>query len=291
MMKDDIKVFTRDKLKDLFIENGFKGIHAQAVFNEIYKNRVEDFSRMETLSKKLKAFLADHFYVSRLEPAHCLDSEDGTRKHLLSLPEGSTVECVYIPEPQRWTLCVSSQVGCKYGCTFCVTGRKGLSRNLTAAEIVNQVLAVNDMIAPEKISNVVFMGTGEPLDNYENLTKAIAILLDEQGLYMAKRKISVSTCGVVPGIERMRADKQGVRLSVSLHSTDNHTRSSIMPVNRKYPLEVLKQTMQSFSRDSGTPVYLEYTMIHGVNVSKEDARALADFVRDLNCKINLIPYN
>ncbi|MCP5052207.1 MAG: 23S rRNA (adenine(2503)-C(2))-methyltransferase RlmN [bacterium] len=291
MEKRDIKEFTRDELNRVFVENGFKIFHSQAVFNGLYKNRVEEFSRIPKVSKPLTKFMEERFYISRLEQRHCHASQDGTRKYIFSLPDGNSLECVYIPEPHRKTLCVSSQVGCKYGCTFCVTGRKGLARNLTAAEIVNQVLTVNDQTAPEPVTNVVFMGTGEPLDNYENLTRAIDILLDQQGLYMAKRKISVSTCGVVPGIQRMIEDKQGVRLSVSLHATGDRTRTAIMPVNRKYPLNVLKKSIQSFADASGSPVYLEYTMIRGVNVSKEDAHSLAAFVKDLNCKINLIPYN
>lgn len=283
--------FTRDELNRLFIERGFKECHAPEIYKSLYRRRVTGFHEMEELPKRLRRFLDQRFFLSRLELKNRGDSRDGTRKFLLSLPDGRSVECVYIPEPGRRTLCVSSQVGCKYGCNFCVSGMGGFGRNLSAAEMVNQVSRVNDVIGGGAVTNVVFMGTGEPLDNYDNVLRAIAILRDEKGFYIAKRKISLSTCGIIPGIDRLSRDKPGVHLSISLHSADNDTRSALMPVNKKYPLEMLKESVRRFTDAEGFPVFLEYILIRGVNVSEDDARGLAEFVKDMTCKINLIPYN
>jgi len=291
MKKYDINEFTRDELNALFLEHGFKACHAPEVYKSLYCRRIEDFPGMEELPKRLRRFLEERFYISRLEFKNRMDSRDGTRKFLFSLSDGRSVECVYIPEPRRRTLCVSSQVGCKYGCHFCVSGRGGFGRNLSAAEMVNQVFMADDLIDGEAISNVVFMGTGEPLDNYDNLLRAVDILRDEKGLNIAKRKISLSTCGIVPGIDRLSRDKPGIRLSVSLHAADDDTRSALMPVNKTYPLEMLKKSVQRFTDAEGFPVFFEYIMIRGVNISQEHARALAGFVKDMRCKINLIPYN
>jgi len=289
--KQNINELFCEELNRLFLREGFKACHAPKVFKALYRQRETDFSRISDVSQKLRHFLEDRFYISSVDGKERQKSQDGAEKFLFSLADGNTVESVYIPEPGRHTLCVSSQVGCKFGCTFCVSGRNGFVRHLSASEIVGQVLAVNKMIVPETISNVTFMGTGEPLDNYQNLMRAIHIMRDSQGLYMAKRKISISTCGIVPGIQKLSEEAKGVRLSVSLHSTDNTVRSSLMPINNTYPLEMLKESMQAFTRAEGMPVFLEYIMIQGLNISGADARSLVLFVQDLDCKINLIPYN
>lgn len=291
MKKSDIYEFTRDELNALFLEHGFKACHAPEVYKSLYCRRIGDFDRMAALPKRLRRFLGERFYISRPEPKTHRDSGDGTRKFLFSPADGRSVECVYIPEPGRRTLCVSSQVGCKYGCRFCVSGRGGFGRNLSAAEMVNQVTMVNDLIDGGGITNVVFMGTGEPLDNYDNLLRVVAVLRDEKGLYIAKRKISLSTCGIVPGIDRLSLDKPGIRLSVSLHAADDSTRSELMPINKTYPLEMLKESVRRFTEAEGFPVFFEYIMIPEVNMSQDHARGLADFVKNIRCKINLIPYN
>lgn len=291
MKKYDIHELTRDELNTLLIERGFKACHAPEIYKSLYRRRTGDFAGMEELPKRLRRFLGERFFFSRLELKSRMDSRDGTRKFLFSLSDGKSVECVYIPEPGRRTLCVSSQVGCKYSCFFCVSGRGGFTRDLSAAEMVHQVSMVNDLIDGGAITNVVFMGTGEPLDNYDNLLRAAAVLRDEKGLNIAKRKVSLSTCGIIPGIDRLSRDKPGIRLSVSLHAADENTRSALMPVNKKYPLEMLKTSVQRFTDAEGFPVFFEYIMIRGVNISEGHARALADFVKDMRCKVNLIPYN
>lgn len=291
MIKQDIKELTRDELKTLFRKNGFKECHSRTVFKMLYREGATDFDGIMELPKTQRQFLRDRFTISGLLENNRWLSEDGTEKFLFTLPEGRTVECVYIPEQRRGTLCVSSQLGCKFACSFCVSGKNGFIRNLTTAEMVNQVILVNTLMARRAISNVVFMGSGEPLDNYDNLMKAITILRDHQGLYIADRKISLSTCGLVPGIQRLINDKRGVRLSISLHSTDPKKRSAIMPVNKIYPLEQLKESVRQFTEAEGFPVFFEYIMIKGMNIAREDALSLAHFVKDINCKINLIPYN
>jgi 23S rRNA (adenine2503-C2)-methyltransferase len=306
MKQDDLYGFSLAELNDLLINKGFKECHSREIYKLMYSKRMEDFSLAENLPKSLRTYMKHRFYVSPLKLIESQNSDDGTRKFLFQLIDGKSIECVYIPEPQRRTLCVSSQVGCKFHCAFCVSGKDGFGRNLTAAEMVAQVLLVNDIKAPETITNIpitngpitngpitniVFMGTGEPLDNYEHLMRAITILREPQGLYIARRKVSISTCGIVPGIQRMIQDKQGVRLSISLHSTDNETRSRLMPINNTYPLEVLKESVQQFTQSERLPVLFEYMMIRGFNVSPADANSLVNFVKGIDCKINLIPYN
>ncbi len=294
MKKYDIKALTREELNGLLLEKGFKECHSREIFKAIYKKGCNDFFSIPGIPKTVQRFMTEQFYVSNLTAKKREISQDGTQKFAISLVAGKeeeNIECVYIPEDQRGTVCVSSQVGCKFGCLFCVSGRGGFVRNLTVGEMVNQVTMVDDLMGTGKVSNVVFMGTGEPLDNYDNLKGAVTILRDAQGLAIAKRKISLSTCGVVPGIERLIEDKQGLRLSVSLHSGDNKKRSALMPINKIYPLEMLKKSVQTFSEREGLPIFFEYIMIRGVNVSREDAHSLVGFVKDLHCKINLIPYN
>lgn len=293
MEKTDIKTLTRTALNTLLLAHGFKECHSRAIFQAVYRLGMVDFLNLSAIPKTLRTFLYERFWVSRLETQARQISADGTEKFSIQLgiPGEETIECVYIPEDHRETLCVSSQVGCKFACAFCVSGRGGFVRHLKAAEMVNQVMLVNALRQPGNISNVVFMGTGEPLDNYDEVIRAIHILRDAFGLGLAKRKISLSTCGLVPGINRLSADQLGIRLSVSLHSADNEKRSRLMPINKKYPLELLRESIQAFSEGEGLPVFLEYILIHQVNTGIEDARALAAFVKGLHCKINLIPYN
>lgn len=290
-MKKNIKNFTRTGIEKLFLANDLKKFHATQLFEWLYKKRIENFSEMTNLSKSLRSYLEDNFSISSLKLKDRLTSSDGTEKYLFELDDERIIETVLIPETSRKTLCVSTQVGCKRKCSFCVSGNGGFIRNLKPSEIVDQLLKANELIAPNKISNLVFMGIGEPLDNYDNLIKAINILRDEKGIYLGKRKISISTCGVVPGIERLIEDRIGVRLSISLHSADDETRSKIMPVNRKYPLAELMKSIKKFTKVEGFPVFFEYTMIKDLNSSKEDAYDLARSLKGFNSKVNLIRYN
>jgi 23S rRNA (adenine2503-C2)-methyltransferase len=287
----DIKEFTHDELLNFLVKHGFARYASAQIFDWIYHKRVEDFLRMSNISKALRAFLAEEFYFSRITLKSKKTSKDNTIKFLFELDDLSLIETVFIPEAKRNTLCISTQVGCKFRCTFCSSGLEGFKRNLSCSEIVNQFLFVQDFLRSQKITNIVFMGVGEPLDNFDNLIKAARIFLDHKGIYLGKRKICVSTAGVAPAIKKLADLKLGLRLSVSLHSADDRIRSRCMPINRMYNLDSLMKALRYFVRIHKFGVTFEYILIKGLNSSPEDARKLADLVKNIECKINLIPYN
>lgn len=224
----ELKGLPRAELATFLVEQGFKTFNAVQVYEWIFKKNVSDIAQMTNLSKDLRAFLLDETTVSSITLKDKQVSSDGTTKYLFSLPDEHCIETVMIPEPDRKTLCVSTQVGCKRKCAFCVSGKDGFVRDLESWEIVDQIVRVNADMAPAEISNVVFMGVGEPLDNYDHLMAAIDVLRDEKGLYIGKRKISISTSGVVPSIERMVREGKDVRLSVSLHAVRDELRDQLM---------------------------------------------------------------
>lgn len=248
---------------------------------------------MTDLSKSLRESLADEVFFSTLTPAVKEVSKDGTIKYGFSLSDGNMIESVLIPEGDRNTLCVSSQIGCAMGCKFCLTGTMGFIRNLTPAEIVNQVCAVIEDIrdkGEEQLNNLVFMGMGEPLANFENLITALEILMDDLGLNFAERRTTVSTCGIAPKIIEL-GEKIKVNLAISLHAADNETRNLLMPINKTYPLEVLLDACRAFPLPKRKRIMFEYILIEGINDSDEDAYKLADILRGIPCKINLLPCN
>ena len=287
----DLRELTQDELRDILIRRGFARFSSSQIFNWVYKRRVEDFSLMTDLSKALRKHLSDGSYFSRLTLMIKRVAKDKTTKFLFQLKDGATIETVFIPEAKRNTLCISTQVGCRFRCRFCASGFGGFKRDLSCAEIVNQFLFVQDLIRPQSLSNVVFMGVGEPLDNFDNLIKAIKILMDSKGIYLGKRKICISTAGIVPQIKKLADLKLGVRLSVSLHAADDHTRSKLMPINKKYPLKELMKALRYFVRINDFPITFEYILIRDLNTSEEDACELAHLVKNIRSKINLIAYN
>lgn len=289
-MKEDIKNYTLEELKSCFKSKNIASYTAMQIFSWIYSKRVENFNLMTDISKKVKDLLLENFYFSKLKIAKREISLDKTEKFLFELSDNAAIESVLIPETYRSTLCLSSQVGCKYSCKFCTSGSRGLKRNLTAGEIVNQYLTISDLTA-RKITNMVFMGIGEPLDNFEMTVKAIKIFSEHRGLDFSRRRITVSTCGIIPQIEELSRLKLGVKLSVSLHSADSDMRSKIMPVNRKYPLALLMKTLKSFSKNEKYPVTFEYALLGSLNTSKPEAQKLIQLLKGIDCKINLIPYN
>ncbi|MFA5008122.1 MAG: 23S rRNA (adenine(2503)-C(2))-methyltransferase RlmN [Candidatus Omnitrophota bacterium] len=289
-MKEDIKNYTLEELKNYFKDRSIPSYSAGQVFGWIYSKRVEKFELMTDISKGTRDFLSRNFYFSKLKILKREISLDKTEKFLFGLNDATSIESVLIPEGSRFTLCVSSQVGCKYNCKFCISGSRGLKRNLSASEIVNQYLIIRDLVG-DKITNMVFMGIGEPLDNFEMTVKAIRIFTEHKGLDFGKRRISISTCGIIPQIEELLRLKLGVKLSVSLHSADSEIRSRIMPVNRKYPLIELIKTLRNFSKSEKYPITFEYALFGSLNTSKLDAQKLAQLLKGINCKINLIPYN
>lgn len=246
---------------------------------------------MSNLSKNLRDLLKKNFYTPELEVIAREKSIDNTEKFLFKLKDGSAVETVLIPEKSRSTLCVSTQVGCKFKCSFCASGEKGFKRNLEPGEIIGQYLALSGQPDGTRITNIVFMGIGEPLDNFDNSVGSIAILTDPDGVALPSRRISISTCGLVPEIRRLAKLKLGVKLSISLHSADNRIRDKLMPVNKKYPLDELIPAVGEFSKNSKYPVTFEYVLIRGVNSGREDAKKLAKLLNRLNAKANLMLYN
>jgi 23S rRNA (adenine2503-C2)-methyltransferase len=285
-------------------------MRVQQIWHWLYVRGVQDFGAMTTLSKEMRAELDRHFTLARPEIVAEQTSVDGTRKWLLRLP-GETpdrphdVECVYIPETDRGTLCISSQVGCTLNCSFCHTGTERLVRNLTPDEIVGQVVLARDRIAdwqraaapagtePEKrlVSNVVMMGMGEPLYNFEAVRDALAVVADGDGLSLSKRRITLSTSGVVPNIVRAGAEI-GSMLAISLHAVTDELRNELVPLNRKYPLRELLEACRNYpGLSNARRITFEYVMLKGVNDSLADARALVRLIKGIPAKINLIPFN
>jgi 23S rRNA (adenine2503-C2)-methyltransferase len=285
-------------------------MRVQQIWHWLYVRGVQDFGAMTTLSKEMRAELDRHFTLARPEIVAEQTSVDGTRKWLLRLP-GETpdrphdVECVYIPETDRGTLCISSQVGCTLNCSFCHTGTQRLVRNLTPDEIVGQVVLARDRIAdwqraaapagtePEKrlVSNVVMMGMGEPLYNFEAVRDALAVVADGDGLSLSKRRITLSTSGVVPNIVRAGAEI-GSMLAISLHAVTDELRNELVPLNRKYPLRELLEACRNYpGLSNARRITFEYVMLKGVNDSLADARALVRLIKGIPAKINLIPFN
>ncbi len=286
------------ELKAALKEFGFEAFRAKQIWSWIYCHGVCDFSEMSNLAKPVREKLAEHFTVGRPSISADQQSEDGTRKWLLKMPDGQEVESVHIPEEDRGALCVSSQVGCTLTCRFCHTGTQRLARNLSAAEIVMQVMVARDALGewpstklPRMLSNIVMMGMGEPLYNYENVAKALKIIMDSDGIAIGKRKITLSTSGVVPLIERC-GHELGVGLAISLHAVTDELRSKIMPINRQYPIKELLQACRDYPAASNARrITFEYVMLKGINDSPADARGLVKLLSGIPAKINLIPFN
>jgi 23S rRNA (adenine2503-C2)-methyltransferase len=290
-------------------------MRAAQLWHWIYHRGARDFSAMRNVARPLLEKLAERYTLARPEIVAEQVSADGTRKWLIRLPsvgrhdKGAEIECVYIPESDRGTLCVSSQVGCTLNCTFCHTGTQALVRNLTSAEIVAQVLVARDRlgdfpggVAPtdglvpsgegvRAVSNIVFMGMGEPLYNFDNVREAIGVLTDGDGLSLSKRRITVSTSGVVPEMDALGREC-GTMLAVSLHATNNALRDKLVPLNRKYPIEALLQACRDYPGASNARrITFEYVMLKGVNDMPAEAKALVRLLKGLPAKINLIPFN
>ena len=288
----------RATLEAVLVDLGQPAYRARQLWQWIYHHGSDDFAAMTSLSKSLRGHLAERFVLDRPAIADHQVARDATQKWLLLLGDGHQVETVFIPEPDRGTLCVSSQVGCTLTCRFCHTGTQRLVRNLGAAEIVGQVMLARDVLADwpsaredRRLTNVVLMGMGEPLFNYDNVATAVRIMIDGDGLAMSRRKVTLSTSGVVPLIERC-GEELGVSLAVSLHATTNETRDRLMPINKKYPIEALMAACRAYSGlDNTRRITFEYVMLRGVNDSEDDASRLVRLIRDMPAKVNLIPFN
>ena len=289
---------SRDELEAEMLSVGLEKFRARQLWHWIYHRGATDFAVMTTLAKPVREKLAGVYAVARPTVVRDLKSVDGTRKWLLRMPDGQEVESVHIPEEDRGTLCVSSQVGCTLTCRFCHTGTQRLVRNLDASEIVAQVMLARDALgewpAPpdgRMISNIVMMGMGEPLFNYENVAKALKIVMDGDGISISKRRITLSTSGVVPAMKRC-GEELNVNLAVSLHAVTDELRNLIMPINRKYPLRDLMDACRNYpGLNNARRITFEYVMLKGINDSPADARALVKLLEGIPSKINLIPFN
>jgi 23S rRNA (adenine2503-C2)-methyltransferase len=289
----DLAGFERPELQRLMSGFGEKPFRGDQVFSWVHAKRALSFDEMTDLPLDLRKKMAEVAGISSLRVITAGSSEDGTRKYLFGCEDGQAIESVLIPHRYGTSVCVSSQAGCRMACAFCASAQGGLSRDLTSGEIVGQVLFLQRELDSRgtRVSRLDFMGTGEPLDNYDNVMKAIRIASDERGLGIGSRRITISTCGLVPGIRRLAREGMQVTLSVSLHAPDNALRSSLMPVNRRYPLEELMAAADEFSRITKRRVTFEYALIQGTNDSPELARRLAGLLRGRLAHVNVIPLN
>ncbi len=284
--------FDQQSLENFFTEIGEKRFRAPQLLKWIHQQGVTDFGEMFNLSKELRRKLAARCEIRA--PAIVFDrkARDGTRKWLLQTGGANRIETVFIPEQNRGTLCVSSQVGCALDCSFCATAKQGFNRNLSVAEIIGQLRMASSMLeADQRISNVVMMGMGEPLLNFNNVVSAMNLMLDDMAYGLSKRRVTLSTSGVVPAIYRLR-DKIDVALAVSLHAPDDELRNQLVPINRKYPLYALLQACKDYVAGmKHRKISFEYVMLEGINDSPGQAWALSRLLSQVPCKINLIPFN
>lgn len=288
----------RIELTETLTTLGEPAFRARQLWHWIYHRGATDFAAMTTLAKDLRSKLAERFSLARPSVASEQRSLDRSRKWLLRFGDGQQAESVFIPEEDRGALCISSQVGCTLTCAFCHTGTQRLVRNLDAGEIVGQLMVARDSYGEwptphgeRLLSNIVMMGMGEPLFNYDNVAKALRIIMDPEGIAISRRRITLSTSGVVPLIARV-GEELGVKLAISLHAVNDQLRDDLVPINRKYPIAELLQACRTYpGADNARRITFEYVMLKGVNDSPADARALARLVAGIPCKFNLIPFN
>ena len=294
--KTNLLDLDRRDLEEFFVALGEKPFRAAQLMKWIYHERVIDFAAMTDLSKALRARLADCAEIRLPEVALDQASRDGSHKWLIRLDSGNCVETVFIPEPDRGTLCVSSQIGCPLDCSFCATAQQGFNRNLSVAEIIGQVWQASRLLGERRngdriITNIVLMGMGEPLLNFANVVKATDLMQDDWAFGISKRRVTLSTAGVVPALYRLREVSE-VSLAVSLHAPNDRLRDELVPLNRKYPLAELLAACQHYIADKPhRRITWEYVLLAGVNDSEQHAQALAALIRDIPSKVNLIPFN
>jgi 23S rRNA (adenine2503-C2)-methyltransferase len=290
--RPDLATLDLDELEAAVETGGHPRFHARQIFNWIYAKGVTDFEKMTDLSRHLRADLAARFRIATPALVHKDTSSDGTVKFLLELEDGRRIESVFIPDTPSQTFCISTQVGCAMKCGFCLTGRMGLVRNLTAGEIAGQVRVLAGEIGLRTSKfNIVLMGMGEPLHNYENTMKALRILNDTHGLAVSPRRVTLSTVGVLPALERLASEPLMPNLAISLHATSDAQREALVPVSRKYGLEDILAAARRFPMKRRNRITFEYVLLRGVNDTPEDARRLVGLLGSVKCKVNLIPLN
>lgn len=288
----DIGNLTKPHLADALSALGLEPYRASQIFQWLYRRGVADFDAMTTLSRPQRGLLARHFRITTPAVTRVDTSADGTRKFLLRLGDDRHIEAVYIPDTPAQTFCLSTQVGCAMGCGFCLTASMGLVRQLTPAEIVGQVRVLADATSLHGARfNLVLMGMGEPLHNYDHTMTALHILADTDGLAVSPRRMTLSTVGLVPAIERLAGERLMPNLAISLHATTEDQRATLVPVNRKYPLAAVLDACRRFPLKKRSRITFEYVLLAGVNDSPADARRLVSLLRDIRSKVNLIPLN
>jgi 23S rRNA (adenine2503-C2)-methyltransferase len=289
--KENLLGYTLPQFESLMANLGEKPYRGKQLFKWLYNTRQYDFGLMTDFTKDLRARLADNYHFAPLQLEKLAASKDGTEKMLFRLPDGRPVETVMIPDDRRQTLCISSQSGCALACKFCATGTMGLLRDLSVGEIVGQPIFIRDRYGDDAFSNVVFMGMGEPLNNYDNVVEAIRIMNSPSGMAIAAKKITVSTSGVTPKIKKLADSGLKVRLALSLHAATQEKRVEIMPVARTFGLERLMEAVKYFAEATSDRVTFEYILFDGFNDTMDDVRSLTQLVRGIPCKINVLAYN
>ena len=289
--KTDIKSMNLETLTKFLTDMGEKKFRAKQIYEWLHLRQVESFEEMTNLSKTLREQLDKKCRIVSLKKEQVQISKiDGTRKYLFLLEDGNVIESVLMKYKHGNSVCISSQVGCRMGCRFCASTLDGLERGLTPSEMLDQIYQIGKDIG-ERISNVVVMGTGEPLDNYDNLLKFIELLTDENGLHISQRNLTVSTCGIVPRIRELADQKLSITLALSLHASSQKKRLELMPVANKYEIHEVIDACRYYFEKTGRRVTFEYSLVGGVNDSDRDAKELTDLIHDMNCHVNLIPVN
>jgi 23S rRNA (adenine2503-C2)-methyltransferase len=289
MSRIDLKALSKSEVEAFFLERGQKIFRAKQFLHWLYERHAESIDHITEFSQNLRAELNELAFISNLVLLNRLVSSDGTEKFLFGLEDGEAMECVLISDEDRLTLCISSQVGCALGCRFCLTGSFGLTRNLSAAEIIDQVIAVGRLVEPRKITNIVLMGMGEPLANLDNVVESLWRITGLMNISPAR--VTLSTSGLVPSLEKLPLIAPPVSLAVSLNATNDEVRSRIMPVNIKYPLKELLEACRNYPLKPRKKITFEYVVLKGINDSAEDARRLLRILQGIPSKMNLIPFN
>lgn len=291
MAKKDIASYSFEELKAEMEELGEKAFRAKQIYEWLHKKLADDFEEMTNLSKPLREKLDERYEIRRVEVERRQISQiDGTNKFLFCLNDGNMVESVLMKYKHGNSVCISSQVGCRMGCRFCASTLDGLERNLTPSEMLRQVYQIQK-ITGERVSNIVIMGTGEPLDNYDNFVKFVHMISDEHGLNISQRNITASTCGIVPNIRRLAEENLQITLALSLHGSNQEKRRSLMPVANKYELSEVLLACDDYFEKTGRRITFEYSLVHGINDTPEDAGELTGILKHRNCHLNLIPVN
>lgn len=291
MEQIEIKSLSLVQLKNIVTEMGEKAFRAKQIYEWLHQKQAESFDEMSNLSAAFREKLKERCVLTTLKMLEVQTSKiDGTQKYLFALPDGNVVESVLMKYKHGNSVCISSQVGCKMGCRFCASTIGGWTRNLLPSEMLEQIYRIQKL-SGERVSNVVVMGTGEPLDNYENLLQFIRLLTDENGLHISQRNLTVSTCGIVPKMYALAEENLQITLAISLHASNQEKRAELMPIANKYSIEEVLEACRNYFEKTGRRLTFEYSLVGGKNDTKEDAEELAQLIKGLNCHVNLIPVN